>query len=268
MKRKVLGLILSVAIVGVLTACGSSSGGSGEKAEASSAAAEAPEEEDAGEKPEEAGEESAAADAEEAIDEDAADAEEAANEEAADEEAADAEEAADGEAADSEGSDEDAESAASDVDLPVEQSKDENVFGFTDETESTDAADTLVSCKTIEVAGKLAGFDMKLPENPEGYESAEISAIAGTMIEVILKDAGESEVHLRKGAGTEDISGDDNEYESTDSVEIGGAEVTEKSDAAGVHAAIWNDGTYAYSITSDAGLTAEQIEALVSGMAG
>ena len=252
MKRKVLGLILSVAIVGVLTACGSSSGGSGEKAEASSAAAEAPEEEDAGEKPEEAGEESAAADAEEA----------------ADEEAADAEEAADEEAADSEGSDEDAESAASDVDLPVEQSKDENVFGFTDETESTDAADTLVSCKTIEVAGKLAGFDMKLPENPEGYESAEISAIAGTMIEVILKDAGESEVHLRKGAGTEDISGDDNEYESTDSVEIGGAEVTEKSDAAGVHAAIWNDGTYAYSITSDAGLTAEQIEALVSGMAG
>ena len=252
MKRKVLGLILSVAIVGVLTACGSSSGGSGEKAEASSAAAEVPEEEDAGEKPEEAGEESAAAEAEEAVDE----------------EAADAEEAADGEAADSEGSDEDAESAASDVDLPVEQSKDENVFGFTDETESTDAADTLVSCKTIEVAGKLAGFDMKLPENPEGYESAEISAIAGTMIEVILKDAGESEVHLRKGAGTEDISGDDNEYESTDSVEIGGAEVTEKSDAAGVHAAIWNDGTYAYSITSDAGLTAEQIEALVSGMAG
>ena len=148
--------------------------------------------------------------------------------------------------------------------MPLEVEKDEEVFGVTDETESVDAANPFVNCKNMEAAEKLAGFSMKTVSEIEGYEEDAIRVIPGKLIEIIYKNADGKEIRLRKGTGTEDISGDYNSYESEETKEIGGVTVTEKSSADGIHLATWTQDDHAGALTSEEGLPAEKAEELLA----
>ena len=147
------------------------------------------------------------------------------------------------------------------MDKPIAVEKEEEAAA---ESEA-ELANPFVECKTIEAAGKAAGFSLSLPELPSGYEVTAYRAMHDEMIEVIAKN-GDKEIRLRKAAGTEDASGDYNEYKTSEEVTVGEAAVTEKSNDDGVHCAVWTDGQNAYSITSDEGLTAETVASLVTGM--
>lgn len=151
----------------------------------------------------------------------------------------------------------------SEIEMPVEVSKDEEVFGVTDETESSQTANPFVDCKTTELAEKLAGFTLQTFEAPEGYEITDNRVIPGQMLEIIYADAGGQEIRLRKGVGTEDISGDYNTYDSEETVTLGDVTVTEKAGADGIHVAYWTKDEYAWSLTSSAGLSAEQLETII-----
>lgn len=108
-----------------------------------------------------------------------------------------------------------------------------------------------VDCKTLDDAQKIAGFDMAVPEKmPEGYSQSAIRAIKDTMIEIIYVN-GDDEIRIRKGAGSEDISGDYNNYAESDTATVDNKQITMKGDNGKVNVATWVDGAYTYAITTD-----------------
>jgi hypothetical protein len=108
-------------------------------------------------------------------------------------------------------------------------------------------------CETIEEAEDLAGFDIALPGSlPEGYSRSAIRAVKDGMIEIIYTN-GNDEIRIRKGMGSEDISGDYSEYGETGTEMVGGLKVTMKGSGGKVNAASWQSGGYAFSVTVNPG---------------
>lgn len=134
-------------------------------------------------------------------------------------------------------------------------------------TETVRIPNPWVDCTSLEEAGKLAGFSFTAPDAIEGYPEKYISAIEKEIAQVIFNNEDGTEICFRKGVGTDDISGDYNTYAATETQTIDGKTVTCKGNDGLVSNAAWNDGTYAYSITSTAGMTAEQLNAWVQSLA-
>ena len=119
---------------------------------------------------------------------------------------------------------------------------------------------------TLDEAAKIAGFSLEAPTEYVDYKSIVIQAIADDMIEVIYFDAEKTHegLRIRKAVGTDDISGDYNEYKEENIVKVGNLEVTEKGNDGNISVASWTDGTYSYSINVDeALLNANDIAKLV-----
>ena len=119
---------------------------------------------------------------------------------------------------------------------------------------------------TLDEAAKIAGFSLETPTEYADYKSIVIQAIADDMIEVIYFDAEKTHegLRIRKAVGTDDISGDYNEYKEENIVKVGNLEVTEKGNDGNISVASWTDGTYSYSINVDeALLNADDIAKLV-----
>ena len=143
--------------------------------------------------------------------------------------------------------------------------------GTTDTDTSTDTADgsteianPFVDCETLEEAGELAGFDISVPDEIDGgYTQGTIQAVENEMILVIYTTEAGEEITLRKGTGTEDISGDYNEYAEENTLDVDGTSVTARGSDGLVYAATWTDGTYTYAITASAGLESDSVSALV-----
>ena len=144
--------------------------------------------------------------------------------------------------------------------------------GTTDTDTSTDSEDDgnvqitspFVDCETLEEAGELAGFDISVPDEIDGgYTQGTIQAVENEMIQVIYTTEAGEEITLRKGTGTEDISGDYNEYAEENTLDVDGTSVTARGSDGLVYAATWTDGTYTYAITASAGLESDSVSALV-----
>lgn len=115
-----------------------------------------------------------------------------------------------------------------------------------------------IDCETIDEAVGIAGFEMTVPEEISGYDKPVINAIENEMIQVIYyKD--EDEIRIRKGAGSEDISGDYNEYANTDTISVEGMQVKIRGNDGTVSVATWTNEKYSYSITVDEGITADSM---------
>ena len=84
------------------------------------------------------------------------------------------------------------------------------------------------------------------------------------MLEVVYVNGEDETGRVRKARGSEDISGDYNEYAET--VSVGGIDVLLKGDAGLVKLAVWTNDGYAYSVSSEAGMTADEMMALVSAV--
>lgn len=127
--------------------------------------------------------------------------------------------------------------------------------------ENTQIANPWVDCASMEDAVKIAGFSFEVPKQIEGYSNQAIQAIENDIIQVIYDD-GTNSIYIRKGAGTEDISGDYNEYEQSDEVSIGEYQITEKGNDGKISVAIWNDGNYSFCVGTP-GMSAEEIAAII-----
>jgi len=121
---------------------------------------------------------------------------------------------------------------------------------------------------TLDEASKIAGFTLSVPASYEDYKKQVIQAIEDDMIEVIYFNDTDSEgLRIRKAKGTDDISGDYNEYKDVEIVKVGDFEITEKGSEGSVSVATWNDGTYSYAIdVAEASLTKDTIANLISNI--
>lgn len=117
--------------------------------------------------------------------------------------------------------------------------------------ENAHVANPWTTCDTLDEACKIAGFDMKAPESLDGYKNRHISVLNQDLIEVgFSKSDDSSEIDFRKGKDS-DVSGDYNEYESVEKVQIDGITVTFKGNNGTVKAAVWQTDGYGYSIFSN-----------------
>ena len=135
--------------------------------------------------------------------------------------------------------------------------------------ESTQIPNPFVEVKNLDEASKIAGFTLEVPETYEDYKKQVIQAIEDDMIEVIYYDENlEHEgLRIRKAKGTDDISGDYNEYKDVETVKVGDFEIIEKGSEGNISVATWNDGKYSYAIdVAEASLTKDTIANLVSNI--
>ncbi len=140
-------------------------------------------------------------------------------------------------------------------------------LGNTDEDSETDSnqiPNPWQGYKTVSEAAKATGISFNAPEKFESYKVSYVQAMDG-IVEVTYSD-GRNEICVRKGDGTDDISGDYNVYKNVSEKEIGGNTVTLKGNGDGVSSVTWTDGTYFYSIYSENELTNKLVESIVAEM--
>lgn len=134
-----------------------------------------------------------------------------------------------------------------------------------DAEETAQIPNPFIDCETLDEAAKIAGFEMTVPEEMEGYDKPVINTIENEMIQVIYYK-GEDEVRIRKGAGSEDISGDYNEYAETDSVTVEGMQVTIRGNDGKASVATWTNEEYTYSITVGEGIDIDSMTDLIKAV--
>ncbi len=127
-------------------------------------------------------------------------------------------------------------------------------------------------CSDIKEAEENAGFSFGIPEEIEGYKIAWVQNMDKELIEVIYEkadDAEESEeddtIHLRKGVGTEDISGDYNDYAESNQVTIASYNVTMQGNNGSVSLATWTDGGFSYVVSAPE-MSAESVTTIIQQM--
>lgn len=131
---------------------------------------------------------------------------------------------------------------------------------------SSQTPNPFADCETKEEAEELAGFSLTIPESLEQEGSTEAyRAMKDSMLEVLVSGE-EDQIRIRKGAGEEDISEDYTVYEKEDTVEIGERKVTVKGDETLVYLAVWQEGEYSYSVSSENGMALEDMTQLVEGI--
>ncbi len=106
---------------------------------------------------------------------------------------------------------------------------------------------------TMEEAEALAGFALTIPEELSlKYPRQRISVIAEDCIELCFLDAdGAESFCIRKGRGSEDVSGDYTAYGTVRERSVGEQRVTVKGEGDRIFAAVWTDGDYAFAIVSE-----------------
>ena len=130
------------------------------------------------------------------------------------------------------------------------------------ETGDSQLSNSFVDYDNLDDAADAAGFDFNAPETMDGASSRTIQAVDNQMIQVRYA-MGADEVVLRKGVGTDDVSGDNNSYPSMTEKTVDGKTVLLKGDNDRFSLATWNDGDYSYSLYYSAGTDAQTILDLV-----
>lgn len=131
--------------------------------------------------------------------------------------------------------------------------------------DNTQIPNPWTDCDTVKDAASAADFDLTAPAAIAGEAQSAWRVMTGdqTIFEVRYGDG----VILRKAAGTGDISGDFSDYSESQEIETGGVTVTARGNGGAVHCAVWEAGGSTFSLTSDDGLTADEVAAIVAEIA-
>lgn len=126
-----------------------------------------------------------------------------------------------------------------------------------------------IDFETVADAEKLAGFTVTLPSKmPEGYTQKSIQAVENESLQVIYEN-GDNGITIRKAKGSEDISGDYNEYGENKTLTVGSLEVSTRGNNGKVNVATWVDGEYTYAVSvnsGEAGFDAVVMSDMISGI--
>ncbi len=136
-------------------------------------------------------------------------------------------------------------------------------------SEQTQIANPWVDAENQDDAQQQAGFTIQLPSSlPAEYGAPSFRVMPGEMLEADYAGDGDANICVRKATGTDDPSGDYNQYSGSQQVTVGNVEVTMKGNDGGVSLAVWQNGSNAYSIGiyDAAGITVEEMTQMVSEM--
>ena len=135
-----------------------------------------------------------------------------------------------------------------------------------------EGSETTIANGMVEVASKeelseAVGFPVKSAQSlPFFPQSIYYTSYWGEMAQIDYANGG-SMACFRQSLGEEDNSGDWSEYPAQKSLTVNGCAVTLKGEADSYTLAIWQDGTYSYSLSLSAGQPASVWESIVEGVA-
>lgn len=113
---------------------------------------------------------------------------------------------------------------------------------------------------------KAVGFSVpEVTDLPFVPEETTYVAYGGSMAEIVYQDASQS-ARFRKSAGTEDNSGDYNEYAAQTGITVGSVSVTLKGNGGAYTLAIWSEDGFSYSLNLTTALSAAQWQTLLAGL--
>ena len=105
---------------------------------------------------------------------------------------------------------------------------------------------------TLKEAEADAGFEVNIPDRFKDFAPSCYRSTKNDIIEIIYTDSeGNEAFRIRKSAGTDDISGDYNSYESEKSTSVEDKTVNIKSNGNDVYVVTWCEGNYTYAIDID-----------------
>ena len=106
-----------------------------------------------------------------------------------------------------------------------------------------------------------------VPDSVDGYPDVTIAVLESEQLTEVQYSSGNARLCLRKAPGSDDISGDFNQYAESNAVDVDGRSVTLQGNDGQVQLATWLDGDYTYSIgiyrEDGTGLTADEMTGLV-----
>ena len=127
---------------------------------------------------------------------------------------------------------------------------------------STQIPNPWEDCTSLEEAQQLAGFSIQVPDSIDGYPNRSIQVMDTSIIQVLYEMDDDQQILIRKGTGSDDISGDYNTYSEISQITVSDSSVTLKGNDGKIMVAIWSDGSYSYAIDAS-GITSEDMTALI-----
>ena len=96
-------------------------------------------------------------------------------------------------------------------------------------------------CSSLEEAQQLAGFSIQVPDSIDGYPNRSIQVMDTSMIQVLYENDNEQQILIRKGIGSDDISGDYNSYSESSQITVSDSSVTLKGNNGGRNGKLRNE---------------------------
>ena len=132
----------------------------------------------------------------------------------------------------------------------------------TEDGDSTQIPNPLTDHESLAELAKAVGFDIKAPAVPAGYAADAYIDISGELAEVFYENGSDTLLYrVSKGEG--DNSGDYNTYSTTKTVNVNGVSVEMRGNDK-VNVAVWSNGGFAYSVSSEQGIAEADIIAAVN----
>lgn len=134
----------------------------------------------------------------------------------------------------------------------------------TDASELVQYVNPFAEYDTLEEAESAVGFDITVPDSYGDYSELSYMVVGGEMLEVQYYDAGENRgMYIRKAPGSDDISGDINQYDDIREIQVGGNTVTIKGSGDEFSLALWVSGDYSYSVSVSSGLSENALKEII-----
>lgn len=116
---------------------------------------------------------------------------------------------------------------------------------------------------TLEEAENTIGFEISVPDSYGGYTEPYYAVIEGKILEVQYYNGDDRGMIIMKSRGSEDISGDFNEYNTVTETEVNGNTVTIKGNGDEFSLALWVSGDYSYSVSVSSGISENALKEII-----
>lgn len=134
----------------------------------------------------------------------------------------------------------------------------------TEDGDSTQIPNPLTGHESLAELAKAVGFDIKAPTVPAGYAAAAYIDISGELAEVFYENGSDTLLYrVSKGEG--DNSGDYNTYSTNKTVNVNGVSVEMRGNDK-VNVAVWSNGGFAHSVSSEQGIAEADVIAAVNSV--
>ena len=139
-------------------------------------------------------------------------------------------------------------------------------IGAAEDENNVQIPNPFVSYESLADVKEVLSFDPVVPSAlPAGFEQSEITSTGSDFLQIVYADGSDNRIVYRMAKGSEDISGDYNTYKNNKEVKFGDLTVTMRGND-NVSSAVWVDGGFAFSVSSDIEMEEAGVISMIESM--